>query len=213
MWQNFTSVQTQKANFDFLPGFVGVPLLRRERLRLHVHLNATRVYLQLLSALLNQTVLANFLTLVETGLVPPLDWGGIPQECVSGRLSHSFLCCQPKWNVMSCQENCEGIPELSGVPSVTFGAAGSWCLPGASDPNWGLCRAQQAAEARCHLLSLSLCHFCFLPVPPLLFHNGVFFYLQFTPFLLHFSVCLLYITYITNGCVYVSRKALSLALN
>lgn len=49
---------------------------------------------------------------------------------------------------MSCQENCEAVSELSGVPSVTFGGAGSWCLPGAAGPTWGLCRAQQAAEAR-----------------------------------------------------------------
>lgn len=37
---------------------------------------------------------------------------------------------------MSCQENCEAISELSAVCSVTFGVAGSWCLPGALGPNW-----------------------------------------------------------------------------
>lgn len=63
---------------------------------------------------------------------------GFPEECVSGRLSHGFLCCQPEWNVMSCQENCEAISELSSVRSVTFGVAGSWCLPGALGPNWDL---------------------------------------------------------------------------
>lgn len=101
---------------------------------MHVSLYALRVYLQLLSALSHQIVLANFLTFLETGSVPRLDRGGISQECASRRLSRSFLCCQPEWNVMSCQDDCEAISELSGVRSATFVVAGSWCLPGAMWP-------------------------------------------------------------------------------
>ena len=71
---------------------------------------------------------------------------GIPQECVSRRLSHGFLRCQPKWNVMSCQENCEAISEPSSVRSVTCesqapGAClGHWALTGTSLPSLVSCR-------------------------------------------------------------------------
>lgn len=56
---------------------------------------------------------------------------------------------------MSCQENCEAISELSSVQSVTFGVAGSWCLPGALDPYWDL-SAKPGEMPR--LLSLSFTH-------------------------------------------------------
>lgn len=42
MWQNFTSEQTQKANFDFVPGFVCSAMLRREGLGLHARLALRR---------------------------------------------------------------------------------------------------------------------------------------------------------------------------
>lgn len=99
---------------------------------------------------------------------------GIPQEGVSGRLSHSFHCCQPKWNVMSCQENCEAISEPSSVRSVTFGVADSWCLPGALGPNWDLsaslvsCRGSflfLPFSTSLSLSLLSLSFFCLLFLP------------------------------------------------
>lgn len=103
MWQNFTSEQTQKASFDFFAGFVCLPLLRGERLRLHVHLDATRVYLQLLSALSHQTVLANSSTPVETGAAPWLGPGwyspGVWQRAAVAPFS--LLPAQVKCHVLS----------------------------------------------------------------------------------------------------------------
>lgn len=89
--------------------------------------------------------LQTFSSFVETVAVPQLDLRYSPGVCQQAA-SHGFLCCQLKWNVMSCQENCEAISMLSGVWSVTFGVAGSWCLPGALGTNWDL-SAWWAAEA------------------------------------------------------------------
>lgn len=137
MWQNFTSEQTQKANFDFVPGFVCLAMPRRESLGLHARLALRRKSLPP-AALCSFTSDRTCQLFLETGSVPRLDRGGISQECASRRMSCSFLCCQPEWNVMSCQDDCEAISELSGVRSVTFVVGGSWCLPGACGPNWGL---------------------------------------------------------------------------
>lgn len=126
----------------------------------YTSLYAKTVYLQLFSALLHQIVFANFSQFCGNRRSPSVGPGVFPRS-VSRRLSHSFLCCQPKWNVMSCQENCEAISELSGVRSVTFGVEGSWCLPGALGPNWDL-SAKPGELPR--LLSFSFTHSLSLPL-------------------------------------------------
>lgn len=85
-----------------------------------------------------RSYLQTFPSFVETDAVPQLDQGYPPGVCQHTAVTVFFFCCQSKWNVMSCQENCEAISELSSVRSVTFGVAGSWCLPGALGPNWDL---------------------------------------------------------------------------
>lgn len=70
MWRNFTSEQTQKASFDFLPALrLLASAASRASALACASLAPGGVYLQLLSALFfHQTVLANFLTLVGNGV-------------------------------------------------------------------------------------------------------------------------------------------------
>lgn len=141
----------------------------------YASLNAKTVYLQLFPAL-HQIGFANFFTsLVETVVVPQLDRGYSPGVCQRAAVtlsaaSPSEMSC-PVRKIVKPSQSC------SVCTSVTFGVAGSWCLPGALGPNWDL-SAKPGELPR--LLSFSFTQSLSLPLLLL----GLYLFTPYRPFIL-----------------------------
>lgn len=150
IWQNFTSEHTQRANFDFVPGFSSAlpPQWRQRRplrLRKRIPPFMLRHFTPSCSLLASGHIckISSFYllllfppppVLLKTG--PGLLRGLFPRSVDAGGCHTLPSAANP--SEMSCPVRKIVKPSQRRAPCAArrFGVAGSWCLPGALGPNW-----------------------------------------------------------------------------
>lgn len=147
IWQNFTSEHTQKANFDFFPGFSSaLPPPRRRLQPLRLCIRSPPLYAKALHPQLFPFASDRICKLfyyyyyfhllqfcLKQALVGP---GVFPRSVLAGGCHTLLFAANP--SEMSCPVRKIVKPSQSRAPCAArrFGVVGSWCLPGALGPNW-----------------------------------------------------------------------------